>query len=436
MLPHNSMESLVEITEHSQKNPAPAGSPADSRKGQAVVAAKNPVLKALESDAAESGAVTTPSLPEGRTLASLSVNPRDDESELLKSRFLCRGGGLLLVGPTGVGKSSFVLQGALTWSMGQPLFGIAPRGPLRILLMQAENDDGDLVEMRDGVLSGMTDSGILSPGEARQSARNVIVVRDVVSTGESVGQTLDALLVQHPSDLVILDPAFSYLGGDASSAADVSHFLRQVINPVLLKQNVGIIVVHHTNKPPRGNEKAEWKAGDFAYLGTGSAEWANWARSVVAIRSIGSESIFELRAPKRGARIGWKDKDDEKTTTKYITHSLRGICWHEVPADKVKELLRQVDGSKPHHLNYLSSAVELAKQRVWTMGEYKSQLINLTGNTSDRAVKTLVQAVFEDEGIGQGRYNRGVHPVYLIGPRAAVAREIEQKTMPDGEGAG
>ena len=32
--------------------------------------------------------------------------PADDADELLKDRYLCRGGGLLLVGPTGIGKSS------------------------------------------------------------------------------------------------------------------------------------------------------------------------------------------------------------------------------------------------------------------------------------------------------------------------------------------
>ena len=46
-------------------------------------------------------------LPEVKTLGAL-VRPEKgaDPNELLRSRYLCRGGSLLLVGPTGVGKSS------------------------------------------------------------------------------------------------------------------------------------------------------------------------------------------------------------------------------------------------------------------------------------------------------------------------------------------
>ena len=37
---------------------------------------------------------------------------------------------------------------------GRPLFGIVPARPLKSLLIQAENDEGDLAEMRDGVIAG------------------------------------------------------------------------------------------------------------------------------------------------------------------------------------------------------------------------------------------------------------------------------------------
>jgi hypothetical protein len=106
--------------------------------------------------------------------------------------------------------------------------------------------------------------------------------------------------------------------------------------------------VHHTNKPPSGHEKPNWQAGDFAYLGSGSAEWANWARAVLVMRGVGSHSIFELRAGKRGPRLGWRQDDGEtRLYAKYIAHADAPgvICWreaheHEVPAD--------TDGGKRH----------------------------------------------------------------------------------------
>src|ERR1041384_2000225 len=56
---------------------------------------------------------------------------QDDPNELLKTRYLCRGGGLLLVGPTGIGKSSLSMQCMLSWAMGRKALGIEPTRKLR-----------------------------------------------------------------------------------------------------------------------------------------------------------------------------------------------------------------------------------------------------------------------------------------------------------------
>src|SRR5436189_6459508 len=45
-----------------------------------------------------------------RPLAALLRPVVGDRSELIRHRFLCRKGGALLIGPTGVGKSSLLMQ--------------------------------------------------------------------------------------------------------------------------------------------------------------------------------------------------------------------------------------------------------------------------------------------------------------------------------------
>ena len=80
---------------------------------------------------------------------------------MIRHRFLYRKGICLLLGPTGVGKSSFLMQWAIYLGAGRTLFGLEPgqryRDGMKILLIQAENDEGDLAEMRDGVLAGSTE---------------------------------------------------------------------------------------------------------------------------------------------------------------------------------------------------------------------------------------------------------------------------------------
>ena len=275
--------------------------------------------------------------PVAKRLDELVAHAPDDPAVLLRGRFLCRGAGLLVVGPTGIGKSSLAMQAMILWALGRPAFGIAPTRPLKSLLIQAENDDGDLAEMRDGVMAGLN----LTDDEKARAMKLVIVVREDVRTGwRFFSETARPLLAEHQPDLLWIDPALSYLGGEANSQKDVGGFLRNHLNPLLREFNCAVVVVHHTNKPPAGREKPDWSGGDFAYLGGGSAEWANWARAILAVRSLGSHSVFELRAAKRGGRLGWTEVDGvTKTFTKLIAHANEPgvICWREADASEMPE---------------------------------------------------------------------------------------------------
>jgi hypothetical protein len=280
------------------------------------------------------GANSTP--PQARRLSDL-VRPKQgqDPDELLQHRFLRRGGGLLLCGPTGIGKSSFAMQCAIHWALGRECFGITPTRPLKSLLIQAENDDGDLAEMRDGVIAGLG----LSAEEAKAACENILVVREDSRTGVNFFLTVvHPLLAEHKPDLLWIDPALAYLGGEASVQKDVTAFLRNHLNPLVREFNCGVAIVHHTNKPPTGREKAKWSGSDFAYLGSGSIEWANWARAILALRGLGSHEVFELRAAKRGSRLGWKEADGSTSYAKLIAHAKERdvICWREVDPSEIE----------------------------------------------------------------------------------------------------
>ena len=78
-----------------------------------------------------------------------------DPDNVLGNRWLCKGGSCLIVGQSGIGKSSFAMQMAINWALGKATFGIAPERPLKSLIVQAENDRGDIAEM----LKVLPDSG-------------------------------------------------------------------------------------------------------------------------------------------------------------------------------------------------------------------------------------------------------------------------------------
>jgi hypothetical protein len=264
------------------------------------------------------------------------------------------------------------MQLMLSWALGRSAFGIQPARPIKSLLIQAENDDGDLAEMRDGVRTGLK----LCEADAEAAFGNIVVARvDTQSGEEFFKETVGPLLREHRPDLLWIDPALAYLGGETNSQKDVGRFLRNWLNPLLHEFGCGCVVVHHTNKPPSGQEKSKWQAGDFAYLGSGSAEWANWARAVLVMRSVGSHSVFELRAGKRGPRLNWREKDSEtRRYAQFIAHATEpgAICWREadpgeVPSDTESsrersnaDLLPHVPLDKPISKNVLRSKANRA----------------------------------------------------------------------------
>ena len=273
-------------------------------------------------------------IAEAVPIGELRRQEAGDPAELIRCRYLCRTSALLLCGPTGTGKSSLLLQILLSFGIGREVFGLRPSRPLTSLLIQAENDDGDIAEMRDGILRGLA----LTEAERAQAIAAVRVYREDSHTGlEFCRVVVRPLLKKQKQDILAIDPALAYIGGQSKEQGDVTPFLRNGLNPLLREFYCGLIMAHHTNKPPTGHQRPNWQAGDFAYLGAGSAEWANWPRAILALRSVGSHDVFELVAPKRGGRIGWKDADGNTVYQKFLAHSKEPgvICWQEVSADDV-----------------------------------------------------------------------------------------------------
>jgi hypothetical protein len=83
----------------------------------------------------------------GASFLDFAKRKIDESKTLLGKRYLCRGGGMFAIAPSGSGKSVFAAQAAIELACGLPAFGIRPSQPLRSFIIQAEDDDGDIIEM-------------------------------------------------------------------------------------------------------------------------------------------------------------------------------------------------------------------------------------------------------------------------------------------------
>lgn len=261
-----------------------------------------------------------------------NFQPADDPNCVLGNRYLCRGGSALLIGQSGIGKSSLAVQMAATWAVGKPFCGVAPAGnkPLKSLIIQAENDEGDLAEMTQGVLAGL---GIddFTETDLDLVQKNLVFVSNTIHTGLEFTEAAQRLIDRHKPDIVWLDPLLSFIGDDVSRQDVCSRFLRNWLNPISKATGVVWICVHHTPKPSADPKARKgWSSADYSYAGIGSSELVNWARAVLVLRLV-SEHHFELKLAKRGKRAAATAySGDYQTTSLYLRHATSGINWEQV----------------------------------------------------------------------------------------------------------
>lgn len=242
-------------------------------------------------------------MPGDMTLEELERIPIDQEAELIRHRFLCKAGSMLLVGPTGVGKSVLLMQLMYRWGVGMSFLGIEPARPLRSIIYNAENDNEDMQEMLRSC-NGMRD---FTEEMRLEAKRNIIVVSNRQLAGDEFIDDLQKRAKKHRPDLVSIDPLLHYGGLDASKQSEVSAFLRNKLGPVLEAGKFAAVLVCHTNKPRRDERQAA--AHEMAYSATGSAEWANYARCNLTLEPVDGQ-VFKLVAGKRGRRLRWKENGE------------------------------------------------------------------------------------------------------------------------------
>jgi ABC-type transport system involved in cytochrome c biogenesis ATPase subunit len=249
----------------------------------------------------------------------LSFERKEDPSTVLGNhRWLCKGGSLLIVGQSGTGKSSLMMQAAVHWALGRDFFGIKPARPLRAIVLQAENDAGDISEALQDVIAG----AYIDAVERLTLRDHLAIYRDTVSTGTTFTAALRQLVIEHRADIVFVDPLLSFAGIDVSDQEQASRFLRHDLAPILLETGAVLVAMHHTGKPKTSADKEGHTVADLAYAGLGSSEFTNWFREVaVLFRCQGEEPIYKFGLTKRRGRAGLKDADGAFKGEIYIRHA-------------------------------------------------------------------------------------------------------------------
>ena len=245
-------------------------------------------------------------------------------------RWLCQSYAVSIVGFSGTGKSSLMMQIATSWALGQPCFGLDPVRPLRTLILQSENDFGDCSEAFQGSTIKMT------LGDKAKLRENLAIVRDSKHIGSAFPAFLESLIDRHKAEVVWIDPLLAYAGFDIADQSLTTDWLRNQVDPVLKRTKAALIYMHHTTKPKSVDDLDNMTPSQLAYLGAGSAEWVNYSRDAGFLyRTKGEPARYKFGFSKRASRSGLKDINNQwaKSGYVYLQHSPEAnvLRWEYAP---------------------------------------------------------------------------------------------------------
>lgn len=243
-------------------------------------------------------------LPAATPITEFNYPATDDPNVLLGADdYLGRGGGMLFVSHGGAGKSSFIMDSAITWGLGDPFVGIRSNGALRTLIIQAE----DSARYTGKVIQSYIHKRKLNADQVEIIRKNVFVVRLRGVTGAAFFRVLAQLTAKIMPDLVIINPVYLYAEGDISRPEFAQPFLVG-LDAVNRDERFGYILVHHTGKPTQrknNGQRAELQDWETIYMGFGSSYFANWPRCSALLEPRGDEpGKFWLRLGKAGVNAG------------------------------------------------------------------------------------------------------------------------------------
>jgi len=256
---------------------------------------------------------------EHMTLGALEAFDRfNDPDSVIGDRWLTRGGSMLLVSQSGVGKSSFATQLMICLATHRPFFGIRAKRPLRIVYLQAENCLGDVAEGFVDICAGLN----LHAPERATLEENLHIYRDSTSVGPAFLARLEQLTKKHAPDLVVVDPLLSYCGIEVADQVAVTEFCRHQLAPYLEASGVVLLAIHHTTKPRTAKDREGQTISDLAYSGAGASELVNFVREVGVIQRLpGEEPVFRFGLTKRRNRAGLRDAAGERKGEILLRHA-------------------------------------------------------------------------------------------------------------------
>jgi len=259
----------------------------------------------------------------------------DPKTNLLGNRWLTSEGSLFVVAPSGHGKSSFCIDCMIYWAIGRIAFGFKPSRPLKILMIESEDDDADnkaFVQVIRKLKLTQTEMDMLHENTRIEFRRDI--------SGNRFFEALDQFLEQFQADIVIINPLTGFCTVELKDETGMNDWLRNKLNTVMVKHHCAPMIVAHMPKGQVQNLKdKEWY--EWMYVLSGCTVLTNWARAILVFVPSKVRGVYKFITAKRPTQAGWVDPEyyfsHSKTTQEINGEDFEIIEWVPATEAQIKE---------------------------------------------------------------------------------------------------
>ena len=229
-----------------------------------------------------------PYKPKGNSPTGYFNKKINEDDVLLGDGFLEREGAALLAGPSGIGKSSIAMQMGCCWACGKPAFHFEPPRALRIVMMQHEDSQNDLVRQSAIVEWHGLNKALIDTNFWIETVRGQI--------GAAAVKIMADLVKWWRADVLILNPLTAYHDGDISQNKDNVRFLYSELGRLLSELRIALFAFHHKGKPPRGGTKNghEDVYHEIMYEVLGGSVLTNFFRGIITVSPIPNSAVYQV----------------------------------------------------------------------------------------------------------------------------------------------
>ncbi len=353
-----------------------------------------------------------PYKPKGGTPLDYLARGIVKDDILLGDGLLERGGALLVVGPSGIGKSSIAMQADCLWACGLPAFGIQPQKALRIVMVQHEDSYNDLARQ-----SVVINSLHLSKEQKELVGKNFWIETVRGKIGDDAIKEMEELIKWWKADLLVLNPLSAYHDGNISDPKDNIRFLYGGYGRLLQTYKVGSVNFHHKTKPPKNNSNSS-TVPDKPYYETqydvlGGSVLTNFFRAQINISPIKDSRVFNFTLSKRFELAEWESPRQM-------------FKWHEdhqqhlwVPASvaeaqeakKITKTLEEFHKLVPP-LSYIAKdQLELrSREAGFTRAEFRGLLEESLRDDTPDELRIYPWPLYNPRGAAKSAYSRSEQP--------------------------